>query len=103
VRQRQTQTEQEPVIETEKAQPQTIFSAGKGGTHFPHHQMPVRLPQDPLPGLGEERLAGQLAGRPGQPVPAQEAIDRRLGVNPPNVGGKPDKAPKTVGQMVSEI
>lgn len=65
--------------------------------------MPVRLPQDPLPELGEERLAGQLAGWTSQPVPAQEAIGRRLGINPPKVGGKPDKPPETVGQMVSEI
>ena len=61
--------------------------------------MPVRLPQDPLPGLGEERLAGQYAGRPSQLIPAQEAIGRRLGENPPKMGGKLDKPPGTVRQM----
>ncbi len=56
----ETQAEQEPVFQTEKAQPQAIGGAGKGGTHLPHHQMPVRLRQGPLPWLGEERPAGQL-------------------------------------------
>ena len=88
MRQRQAQTEKEPVVQTEKAQPQTIVGTGAGGTHLPHHQMPVRLPQDPLPRLGEERLAGQPAGRFSQPVPAQEAIGRRLRGNPPKMGWK---------------
>ncbi len=99
MRQRQTQAEQEPVVQTEKAQPQAILGAGKGGTHLPHHQMPVRLPQDPLPWLGEECLAGQFAGWSSQPVPAQKAIGRHLGGDPPKAGGKPDKPPETARQM----
>jgi len=50
-------------------------------------------PQDPLPRFGEQRLAGQ-------PVPAQAAIDGRLGGNPPKMGGKPFK---TARQMAYEI
>ncbi len=61
--------------------------------------MPVRLPQEPLPGFGEERLAGQPAGRPRQLIPAAQALDGRLGVNPPKVGGKPDKPPEIARQM----
>jgi hypothetical protein len=31
---------------------------------MPPSSMPLRLPQNPLPGFGKERLAGQLAGWP---------------------------------------
>lgn len=38
--------------------------------------MPVRLPQDPLQGAGQERSAGVFADGLGEPVPSRGALLR---------------------------
>ena len=79
VRQRQTQTEQEPVFKQKKRNRKQSSVRARVEHIFRIIKCQFGFPQDPLPWLGEERLASQLAGRLSESVPAQEAIGRRLG------------------------
>ena len=66
----EAQAKQEPVVQTEKAQPQTIGGAGKGRTHNRIIKCQFGFRKTRYRGLAKNASQVNLLGRPGQSVPS---------------------------------